>query len=258
MTRSKSAFIFLKSVIVLLVLCFCAFGQEKAVDLKDRRITIHQQKAPLGDIFNELIDKYDVAIGFEDSTLDNDHTDYYFWTAKPYKLEEITYPNGKYSINLNGKFPIKKYWFTLDVDNQRLEDVLNKLVPQLNNYEWEINDDVVNIFPVKGGDERYQALLETNITKFFFAKDEPIHRMRERVFNLPEVKNYLEKNNLFTSQYRNFMQWRDKKLGIDLTFSDITLRELLNKITKAKRGGWLLKQDMYLSQPGKEIIEIDI
>jgi len=50
MTRSKSAFVLLSFVIVF---AFCAFGQEKSVDLKDRRITIHQQKVPLGDIFNE-------------------------------------------------------------------------------------------------------------------------------------------------------------------------------------------------------------
>ena len=155
MTRRKLAIVILNCIIILLAGVFCALGQETASELKDKKITIHKENASLSEIFSELIVKYDVAIGFEGSTLDNDHTDYLFKTAVPYKLKEVVF--------VDGEIPIEKYWFTINADHERLEDVLNEIIPQLKNYKWEINDDVVNIIPIKGRDKRYQALLELNI-----------------------------------------------------------------------------------------------
>lgn len=200
-------------------------------------------------IFHELIDKYDIAIGYEGSTLDNDHTDYVFKTAKPYKLDKLPY--------YDGELPIKEHWFTINADNERLEDVMDKIVEQMKNYKWEINDDVINIIPTKGRDKRYQALLELNIGNFMLEKDKEIAFIRRRVFDLPEVKSFLIENNILTTKTRSFGLYTQRKLEAELNFSNLTFRELLNKITKAKRGGWILRKHYGYGEE-KDFIEIDI
>jgi hypothetical protein len=41
----------------------------------------------------------------------------------------------------------------------------------------------------------------------------------------------------------------------DLFFSNLTFRELLNKIAKTKKGGWILRKKKHW---GKEIVDIQI
>ena len=69
--------------VVLTISSLNAFGQEKKVVLKDKRINIQMTQKSLYTVFNRLINKYDIAIGFEESALDRDHRDYYFETNMP-------------------------------------------------------------------------------------------------------------------------------------------------------------------------------
>jgi hypothetical protein len=51
---------------------------------------------------------------------------------------------------------------------------------------------------------------------------------------------------------------REINLSSDIVFSNFTLKELLNKITRVKRGGWILKKHDLTGTKDKEYIEIDI
>ena len=78
--RGKRIIVILNCLIILLASTFFAFGQEKAVGLKDKRITLQLEKQPLGVVFRYLTNIYDVPVGFEESILDRNHNDYFFET----------------------------------------------------------------------------------------------------------------------------------------------------------------------------------
>jgi hypothetical protein len=247
--RKKLAIVILNCAIIFAG-AFYAFGQEKVSELKDKRVTIKMDNKSLGEILYHLIVNYDIAIGLEESTLDSEHTDYLFKTNLPYV--------NKQSNIRDGVIPIKNHWFTINAENQRLEDVLNVIVKQMNNYKWEINDDVVNIFPVKGRDERYEKLLELNIKNFILEKPVRIFSIRTKILALPEITKFLDENKIFSSANRGFLENLSRKLDVEINLSNLTFRELLNRITKIKRGGWILRKNYLFGSKEKEYIEIDI
>jgi len=44
----------------------------------------------------------------------------------------------------------------------------------------------------------------------------------------------------------------------EMNFSNPTFRELLNKVTKIEKGGWILKWKWVSKSTGKELIDIDV
>lgn len=259
----KLAIVILNCTMIFMAGTFCAFGQEKEVDLKAKRITVKMEKQPLWIVFKYLIENYDIAIGLEQSTLDGEHNDYAFETnlRKGVDKREVN-KDGKIEIPEKEKprINVERHFFTVNVENGKLEDVLNQIVRQMKIYKWEINDDVVNIFPIRGRDKRYKNLLELKIKYFNLRKPFDIGSIRKEIFNLPEVIKFLEKNEIFSTVYLSstLLENLDRLIYLDIEFSDLTLRELLNKITKVKSGGWILQKNPMYGSKEKEYIEIDI
>src|SRR5690349_1534385 len=167
----KQIGIFVSITTVLAMGSVSIHGQEKKSELKDKRITIQEAEKPLYYVFIKLMYVYDVPIGFEESTLDKDHNDYFFQTNVPPDEERSKYLN---EPRLGWNSLIKNHLITLNFKDARLEDVLNKIVEQMQNYDWEINNDVVNIFPTKGRDPRFQKLLNLTIRGFSISKGEKV------------------------------------------------------------------------------------
>lgn len=244
------------------------FGQEKETDLRDKRITIKVDKQPLGKVFELLIVNYDIPIGFEESTFDRDHNDFEFETNLPDRNKKVFSDAGNdidVSIVRERVFPVKNHWFTINLEDSKLEGVLNAIVGQMKNYKWEINDDVVNIFPIRGRDEKFADLLALNIQNFDLGigkprpKGNPIFLIRNRIFELPEVVKFLDDKKILHSKlYRESLDNLERKIPDVLNFSNLKFRDLLNKITKIKRGGWILKKRDMHSSKAEESIEINI
>lgn len=270
--KKQLALVILNCTLIFLTGSFSTFGQEKVLDLKDKKITIQMDKQPLGAVFGQLIVKYNVPIGFEESTLDSEHNDYDFETNLPYFKEQMAVKPDteqkavkkdgeiKVSIKLSPYFEVKQHWITVNIENGSLEDVLNQIVSQMKNYKWEINDDVVNIFPTQGRDERYEKLLELNIENFNLkVQNPPIFVIRNRILALPEFKKFLEENKLEYDFSRGYaFATLDRRLPEGMNFSNLKFRELLNKITKVKKGGWILRKDKRYNPEEKEVIDIEI
>ncbi|MEZ5424681.1 MAG: hypothetical protein R2747_00325 [Pyrinomonadaceae bacterium] len=260
MVEKKLIIIILNCIIIFLAGSFCAFGQENELDLKGKRITIKVIKQPLSVVFKYLIENYDVPIGFEKSTLDRQHNDYVFETNLLYEVDQRSISkDSPISSQNEPALGGNRHWFTVNVENGKLEDVLNIIVRQLENYKWEINDNVVNIFPVQGRDQRYEKLLELNINKFTLENPLFIFSIRDEIIVLPEVIKFLDENELHFTIFRSRgINNRHRQLDIGLNFSNLSFRELLNKITKVKRGGWILQENHRYGSKGNEYIEIDI
>lgn len=248
--KRKTLIIVLNLLIVLGIGMSNGFAQENSNDLKDKKITLKLKDKPLSTVFLHLMVKYDVPIGMEGSTLENENADYVFNTNLPYRIPGSTLVDSPYVI--------KNHLLTVDVENASLETVMNEIVKQMKNYKWEINDEVVNIIPTIGRDKRYEKLLALNIDNFSFRKNFPIGQIRNDLLDLPEIKKFLSENKILSTKQRAFIGNVSRLLPAEMNYSNLTLRELLNKITKIKRGGWLLRQSYLFGSAEEEYIEIDI
>ena len=267
MTSKKTAVVTLYCMIFFLAGTFSISGREKESDLKDKRITIRMEQQPLGVVFKYLMENYDIPIGFEESTLDRGRPDFKFYANLPGQPQNKTQSAGGvgFTWTYRGRiFKAKKYPITLNAENERLVEVFDKIVEQMENYKWEINDGVVNIFPAKGRDERFEKLMGMNVQRFILEKGKTVEDITTNLLSQPELKRFLEDNKLIflgirygTATFVLKAQY-GRPLDVKMDFSNLTFRDLLNKITKIKRGGWVLKWLWNSSPPGWEYIDIDI
>jgi hypothetical protein len=260
----KIAVVRLCHVIMCLAGAISAFGQSEKVDLKDKRITLKTEKIHCGTVLGYLREVYDIPIGFEESVLDRNTAEFRFSANSPgisyYPLENV---DGilKLPANSHSKPPLHPV--TLNAENERLEDVLNQIIRQIENYKWEINDGVVNIYPIKGRDDRFKKLMDLRINRFVFEKGKPIWEITTNIKSLPEFSAFAAKNNLYFTGTRSgpegaLQEMYGRKIDEAMNFSNLTFRDLLNKITKIKRGGWILKWRFTSKKTGQEYIDIDI
>jgi hypothetical protein len=264
--NKKTAVVMLHCLIIYLVGTLSVFGQAKDIDLKDQRITIKMEKQPLGLVFKYLMENYDIPIGFEESTLDKGLPDYIFHANLPGKPEhrmQNADDSIKFTTTAERVFKADLHPITINVENERLGKVFDQIIKQMENYKWEINDGVVNIFPIKGRDERFEKLLGINIQRFTFEKGKTIDDITTNIQSLHEFLRFMGKNKLIFTGVRTGVDFvlkaqygRTIEVGMD--FSNLTFRDLLNKITKIKRGGWILKWKGISKTTGKEEIDIDI
>ncbi len=264
MTRKR--IIHAVSCTVLFVIGFCpVLGQKSHVDLVNQRIDIQMENQALGVVLGYLMKNYDIPIGFEQSTLDRDHSDYTFQTNLPAigrrTLESID-GNIKLDIEVKPDFAAKKHPITVNIKNGMLKEALDLIVGQMENYKWEINDGVVNIFPVRGRDERFRELMETKIENFSVADGKTVNDITRSIVKLREFNGWLRKNTLYFNPARTGSSiLLDAQYGRGLSngmnFSNLSFRQLLNEIAKNKKGAWILKWKGR-SALGEEHIDLDI
>jgi hypothetical protein len=278
---SKNLIIAIVCTVILLSGVVSILGQKKGADLQDQIITIRADKQALGTIFQYLMETYDIPIGFEESILDREHFDYSFQTNLPAvgKAEMENADKGiKLDIEVQRVFTAKEHPITVNVTNGKLSEVFDTIVSQMTNYKWEVNDGVVNIFPIRGRDERFKELLETGIQKFELRKfklktndgDESseeslktktVRDITYSIMVLKEFGGWLKRNKLDFNPARSgssilLNAQYGRAVDSGMNFSNVSFRELLNKITKTKRGGWILKWESISND--KEYIGLDI
>lgn len=127
---------------------------------------------------------------------------------------------------------------TVDFKDARLEEVIDGIVKQMQNYDWEINDDVVNIYPKRGRDARLKKLLDTGVRVFAVGMGDNVGSIQPYLMLfLPEFRAFLAENNLEFETARPGSSFENRILPEGMSFTDMTFKELLNAITKSKRGG---------------------
>ncbi len=231
-----------------------AQGSESAIN--DKRITIQMTDKPLFDVFAHLIWKYDIAIGLEESSLDSNHDDYDFPINIPFDEVNMPMADGRKRTLSGLRSTAKGNLITLHFENARFQDVMNSIVKQMRNYDWEINDDVVNIFPVRGRNPIFMKLLNRKVSEFAVWKGAEVGTLRTLIFYLPEFKSFLEENKV-NYDAELVAPWFDTRpLPQGMKFADLEFKQLLNRIAKTKRGGWILKINKHKKIEGEEIIDI--
>jgi hypothetical protein len=218
-------------------------GQSKNIALKDSRISISMKGKPLFDVFMRLIYDYDVPIGFEQSDLDSEHGDYLFETNIPYDERSRSIHDGRPAI-LSGFRPVVEgHLITIDYHDASLEKVMDDVVAQMKNYAWRIDNEVVNIYPLNGRDPNFTKLLDTKINRFNFPKGAEVGMIQSYIIlELPEFRTFLSENNLHAEAEQVGCWYLERPVPDEMSFSNLSFRDLLNAITRSKRGGWILKR----------------
>ena len=263
MTRKLSFFCFCM-ITCSLVSC-PAWGQKVDTNLKTLKVSVQMESQPLGSIFAYLMQVYDLPIGFEQSTLDMSHDDYAFGVNLPaIGTKRIKSDDGKTGVTVGAqrRFKAQNHLITVKVKDEPLERVLDLIVAQMANYEWAMNDGVVNIFPARGRDGRFQKLLDTRVREFRLPSGQPVRAITDAIIRLPELQRFLRENNLFFTGFRPGLDilvkaQYDRPIETPIELSDLTFGELLNRTTKIKRGGWILRKKRS-PNPAEEHIDIDV
>lgn len=217
--------------------------------LQNTKFTMKMDRQPIGLVFRELMERYDLLIGFEESILDRDHSDYNFDTNSPSTAARpLISADGKVPATLTASksFKGKHRLITLNCENAPLQDVLDTIVGQMQNYTWEIQDGVVNIFPNRGRSDKFEQLLRTRVASFAVKKGQPVRAITEAIIDLPEFQDFLKENRFYFTGLRGgsdvlVRAQYGRPIPEDIRLSDVTFRELLNLTTKAKRGGWAIR-----------------
>lgn len=221
----------------------CQERVESRSTLESLEITVERTDAPLRFIFQDLIEKYDVPIGFEEASDFIENRDLTFDTNK--KLSSPC-PLGTIPPNCIPDRPMVRKTFTINVKNVKLSVVLDSIAAQLGGYRWEVRDEVVNFVPTLNRSEIIQDFLELKITKFTIPRrtGEPtVMDLSFAVMGSPEVKDFSEKRGL--KNFTTAESYQQNKLvrrpdGLE-DLSGIQIVDLLNQITRQKRGGWVVR-----------------
>lgn len=254
-TRTFAAAAF--TIIGIMLTAQSGKAQHADSDLRTQLVTVKMEHQPLGKVFRKLIFEYGVRIGFEESVLDSTHRDFDFETSElPGMRPARVSPNGPL-MTIDREFDTKGHWITINAEGTPLQEVLDSIVAQMKNYRWELNDGVINIYPLEGRDARYADLLNLKISHYKANKGGSAGLLRNFIFELPEVIQFLAENKIFSTYQRR--EFDSRPLKTDIELSNMSLRTVLNDIAKAKgEGGWIVRLNKLFVTPGKEFIEIEI
>jgi hypothetical protein len=239
---------------------------QHAVDLNKVTVTIRAEKQPLGAVLRYLMERYDLCIGYEQSMIDRNKSDYDFHTNLPKREPSLTHAiEGDITATTTSEkvFKAPLHPITISFDRATMNEVLDEIVRQMDNYKWEYSNGVVNITPIKGRDSRFEKLLSLKVNNFKLETGRKVEDITTNITLLPEFRKFVTDNNFQLLPVRegfNFVieAQYGKPIEAEMNFSDITFRDLLNRITRSKRGGWILKWKRFNSKAGREVIDLDI
>ena len=184
--------------VLMFLILDSSFSQTKKADILDKEIQLDRQNASLLEICSILAASNNVSIGIE-------------WSSKSeMRNREI-----------------------LDVKSGTLRQILDSLVRQEPDYDWEIRNDVVNFYPVRQRDKVLNELLNTKITNFRIRNDVVNQRIVDDFNKLKELQKFQKDQNVIINfWYLSSIEGDLNQKTIGTEFANLNLKEILNKIVK--------------------------
>jgi hypothetical protein len=130
----------------------------------------------------------------------------------------------------------EEYKAKLDIDVNRgtLRDLLDSITQQEPAYRWEIMDGTINFTPMSDRYGFLATLLDTSINSFAPTKGLDKLEVRNRIFQLPEVKDLMTLHSVRVSRFSDSPS--DQRINIsnevDLSISNTNVRGILNKVVR--------------------------
>lgn len=120
----------------------------------------------------------------------------------------------------------------IDFKEGTLSELMTQLVSRHNQYIWEINDGVVNVFPKYNyRDVAFKEILETEVSQLSVKERTSCRTLEILLANAPEIKKVIKANAL-SYQTREHGGFYSQQLGqaFRFDFSNMPLKSILNKI----------------------------
>lgn len=133
---------------------------------------------------------------------------------------------------------------SFDVKNESLKKILDLICQQVPAYRWEVKDGVINLLPTQSTDQFVSKLLDTHVSRFAPEKGLNKFGLRNVVADLPEVKGFLDVNEVTVSrlEYPTYPSVYSNG-DLDLSISNTNVRGVLNKIVKdSEHKLWIVKR----------------
>lgn len=182
-------------------------------DLATRSLeNVRIEAQSIGALLEKLSLHYDIPVGFEAASNDDERVDY-----------------------------------QLDFKKGLLSDLLNEFVARHDQYAWEIRDGVVNIFPKDNyRDALFKDLLATQIDSFAVKKKTSCLELAKSLAATSEVRKVLAAHGT-RYQERTFSGSYIPQVGQNfaLDVSNMTLKSMLNKVIKESPAArfWLVTRN---------------
>lgn len=120
-----------------------------------------------------------------------------------------------------------------------LKSYLDFLVMEDPRYGWKLEGQVIHFSPVKDRDNLLATLLDTKLSRVSFSSETRLSDIKYEILNLPEIKAKLDKAHVEPLIFE--MGIPSNKLGVSLEHSNLTLRDLLARVTlRTTRRFWVL------------------
>ncbi len=127
-------------------------------------------------------------------------------------------------------FDIKSDVRNIKIENGTLREILDSIIKQEPKYTWEVQDGIVNIYPVQSRDEILKVLLETNIKDFWSRKETGKPQISRNINNSEEVSKFLDSKKVRLLISTRTKPYAEEELIPDIDLSNTNLRKILNKI----------------------------
>lgn len=196
-------------IVQLLLSASYVVGQIPSEELTNQSLTLRVENETLITCLATLAVEYRVPIGLE---IANNHDD--------------------------------KARLSFDVKNESLKKILDLICQQEPAYRWEVRDGVINFVPTQSTDEFLSRLLDTPVSRFAPEKGLNKFGLKNVVADLPEVKNFLNVNDLTVSrlEYPTYPSIYSNG-DLDLSISNTNVRGVLNKIIRdSEHKLWIMKR----------------
>lgn len=129
----------------------------------------------------------------------------------------------------------------LDLPETNLKDFLDAVIAKDSRYTWKLEGGVIHLWPVTGRDTLVATLLDTKISHFAFSGGISLYHIHHEIMNLPEIGSQLVVADVAPLIFLNSGNMQKLKKEISFAASDLTLRELLDRVileTDSKR--WVI------------------
>src|SRR5688500_17961851 len=118
----------------------------------------------------------------------------------------------------------------LNLPETTVKDFLNSVIAKDPRYTWKLEGGVIHVRPLKERDALLTALLDTKISHFAFTEGARRFAIFNDILKVPEIQTQLIVADVAPMIFVNFGSMHKVGQGISFVESNLTLRELLDRM----------------------------
>lgn len=131
----------------------------------------------------------------------------------------------------------------LDLSHTTVKGFLDSVVEKDPEYTWKLEGGVIHVWPVTNRDTLIASLLDTKISHFSVGEGTSRYRIHSDILDLPEIKTKLIVAGVEPMIFAAFGSTFRLDEGVAFEESDVTLRELLDKLAQqTKINRWVIRR----------------